>query len=56
MYQAYELLIIWDDGTKETHVYPSERLAYEGLYNMKMAFGLQISWAQVTKHREVFDL
>ena len=56
MNQAYELLVIWDDGKKEIHVYPNERLAYQGLYNFKMAFGLQISWACVRKHREVFEL
>ena len=40
----YELVVIWEDGSKNVHQYRTEEDAEKGANNMKMAFGNQITW------------
>ena len=47
----YELIIIWDDGTTETHFYNSESKATEIEAGFKMAFGNQIQWSGIRERR-----
>ena len=38
----YKLIVIWNDGTKETHHYETMELAEEAEYGLRMAFGSQV--------------
>ena len=45
----YELVIIWDDGGKEIHQYPTREQAEQAGAGMRFAFGRQVSWYGVRK-------
>lgn len=40
----FELVVVWDDGSKNIYEYASEDVADQAGYNMKMALGDQIAW------------
>ena len=46
----YELVIVWNDGSKEIYTYINRTKAEEGKRNVEMAFGLQV-WCCVRKKR-----
>lgn len=48
----YELVVIWEDGTKEIHEFQSVERAEEAGRNYKMAFGGQVAWYGVRRKRE----
>ena len=47
----YELIVIWDDGDKETFVYDSRKQAEDAERNVLMAFGRQITWTGINERR-----
>lgn len=47
----YELVIIWDDGTKNITGYKSKAKAEEIESGMKKVFGKQIEWSCVREAR-----
>jgi len=42
-----ELVIIWDDGSKNIYTYPDRGAAEQAERNMRMAFGNQITWSGI---------
>lgn len=48
-YTYYELIIIWEDGEKQTYNYDTYEEASQGVSNMKKAFGNQISWTGINR-------
>lgn len=47
----YELIVIWDNGDKDTYDYETLDAARQGEANMKMAFGHQIAWTGINERR-----
>lgn len=47
----YELVIIWQDGTKDIYEYTNKEEAEQAGYNMRMALGYQITWWGVRPKR-----
>lgn len=47
----WELVIIWNDGQKETTTYKTEHDAENAAKGYKTAFGNQIQWAGVRRAR-----
>lgn len=41
---TYELVVIWNDGQKEIHEYPTPEDAEKAGIGYKTAFGNQVSW------------
>lgn len=44
----YELIIVWNNGERETHKYNSEHEAREAANNLHMVFGSQL-WTGVNR-------
>ena len=42
-----KLVIVWETGEKETHIYDSREKAIEAENGFRMVFGNQISWTGV---------
>lgn len=40
----YELVIVWENGSKDVYTYDNEEAAYNGGESMKMACGNQLAW------------
>lgn len=47
----YELIILWETGEKETHLFDTLEEAEQGAHNMKMAFGRQVAWTGINEKR-----
>lgn len=44
---GYELVVVWEDGTKDIFEYDDYQGAAQGADNFKMAFGNQVQWCGV---------
>lgn len=47
----FELVVVWDDGSKNIYEYASEEEADQAGDNMKMALGNQIAWYGTRRKR-----
>lgn len=47
--KKYELIIVWDTGDTEKHLYNEYTKAYEILTGYKMAFGNQINYIDIRR-------
>lgn len=46
----YELIVIWDDGSKDRYNFNTEDEARRCEFNFKQAFGRQVSWTGLVRH------
>ena len=46
----YEVIVIWDDGSKNMYPFKTVEEAEQCETNFKKAFGNQVSWTGIVKH------